>query len=119
MKTTVKQIANILSQVYRARDNYPEFATSFELATRHHGDTLYSFQVEVLGAIISKAKSYHSLQEHSCNFGLTERQEKREQTLEKQIMGLAECLGMKVEFQGDPRGYVVRLICGKTEIGVH
>ena len=56
------------------------------------------------------AKSLHKLDENSCNYGLSPRQEKRETRLEKKGQELAKELGLKFYHQGDPRGATVYLI---------
>ena len=52
----------------------------------------------------------HRLDETSCNFGLTERQEKREAKLEKEAHEIAESLKLQSYHQGDPRGWSLYLL---------
>lgn len=56
------------------------------------------------------AKSLHKLDENACNYGLTERQEKRVERLEKRGKEIAKEFGLKFYHQGDPRGASVYLI---------
>lgn len=51
------------------------------------------------------ARSLHRLDEASCNYGLTPRQEKREENLEREAMKIAEDKGWHLYRQGDPRGW--------------
>ena len=51
------------------------------------------------------ARSLHHLDEHSCNYGLTDRQEKNEARLESQAAEIAKEARLKVYRQGDPRGW--------------
>lgn len=44
-----------------------------------------------------------------CNHGLTDRQETRRNTLERQATEIASFYGLKVNAGGDPRGYVLKL----------
>jgi len=63
-----------------------------------------------LGELRKISWSLRHLNENSCNYGLTPRQEKREENLEKKAKELGEGLGFKVYFQGDPRGCAVYLV---------
>ncbi len=52
------------------------------------------------------ARSLHRLNEASCNYGLTPRQEKHEETLEREAAEIAAKVeGWHVYRQGDPRGW--------------
>lgn len=55
------------------------------------------------------AKSHCRLQELNCNGELTKRQESRERNIEKEIAGLAKLFNLTATFDGDPRGYTVKL----------
>lgn len=57
----------------------------------------------------SLSRSYARLQEAECNYGLTPRQESRQKNIEQEISGICEELGFRVRFDGDPRGYTVRI----------
>ena len=50
------------------------------------------------------------LDEASCNWGLTERQEKREERLEKQAQDIADKYNRFAYHQGDPRGWSLYLL---------
>lgn len=59
----------------------------------------------------SLARSLHRLAEHECDYGLTPRQEKRQERLEAEAGECAGFLGLKAYIQRDPRGpaiYVYR-----------
>ncbi len=47
--------------------------------------------------------------ETECNYGLTPEQNKRVESLEQKVKNLCAELGIKVTFNGDPRGYAVKL----------
>lgn len=51
------------------------------------------------------ARSLHRLDEASCNYGLTERQDKKEARLESDAAAIAKDARLKVYRQGDPRGW--------------
>ncbi len=59
--------------------------------------------------LVSRAEQLHKLAEHDCNHGLSEAQERREEKLRGEVVEIASVGGFGVEFQGDPRGCVVRL----------
>lgn len=63
-----------------------------------------------LGELRKISRSLHRLSECSCNYGLTDRQEKRKERLEKKAVELGKELGFKVYFQGDPRGCALYLV---------
>jgi len=56
------------------------------------------------------AKSLHHLDECSCNYGLTPRQETRETNLEKKAEEIAKEMGLILYRQGDPRGCSLYLL---------
>lgn len=51
------------------------------------------------------ARQLHRLGEISCNYGLTERQNKREDRLVEKAQGIAAECGRKAYYQSDPRGW--------------
>jgi hypothetical protein len=56
------------------------------------------------------ATSLNRLNEIDCNFGLTERQERRKQNLQTRINSALERAGLVLNhFESDPRGYAVYL----------
>lgn len=61
------------------------------------------------------AKSLHKLDEYACNYGLTPRQEKRLERLEKLAEDIAHEMGFKSYHQGDPRGASLYLLDKKTD----
>lgn len=70
-----------------------------------HGLEAYTLMEQ----IIKHAKYHHSIQEHHCNGTVTPALETKEKTYEKRISEYAEKLGIKAVFDGDPRGYTVKL----------
>ena len=59
-------------------------------------------------ALIMLAKRLNRYNETECNYGLTERQQKNVERLEKRVRdALPPQIG--VTFNGDPRGYAVKL----------
>ena len=56
------------------------------------------------------SRRLHSLHEAACNYGLSERQEKRESRLKDQAEGIAELFSFGIYFQDDPRGCAIYLI---------
>jgi len=56
------------------------------------------------------SKSLNQLATNDCNYGLTARQEKREDNLFKKAQQLAKQVGLKAYHQGDPRGCSLYLI---------
>jgi len=56
------------------------------------------------------ARRLHRLDENTCNYGLTKRQEKRVEKLEKEAKEIANRLGLDAYHQGDPRGATLWLI---------
>ena len=57
----------------------------------------------VLKELEKISKQLHHLDENDCNYGLTERQKKREVRLEKQAADSAKEIGFMAYHQGDPR----------------
>ena len=56
------------------------------------------------------ALALHRLNETSCNYGPTPRQEKRMQSLEDKVRAVLGRAGLKLNhFNGDPRGYAVHI----------
>jgi len=55
-----------------------------------------------LGELRRISRSLRRLSENACKYGLTPRQKKREENLEKKAEKLADELGFQALFQGDP-----------------
>jgi len=66
--------------------------------------------VYVLCNLRKLANQLHHLDEASCNYGLTDRQEKREEKLEKIANDFAKKIGFLAYHQGDPRGCSLYLV---------
>lgn len=58
-------------------------------------------------ALQKLARSLHRSYENECNYGLTDRQEKRERNLWAKVETMAKEYGFHVEEQGDPRGWPI------------
>lgn len=54
--------------------------------------------------------SLSRLDVNACNYGLTPRQEKRVEKLEKRAEEIAKSIGLKSYHQGDPRGLSLYII---------
>jgi hypothetical protein len=60
--------------------------------------------IQLVG-ISTRLQHYHETQ---CNYGLTDKQERRIETLRKKAKSLIDALGWKVNhFNSDPRGYSI------------
>lgn len=55
------------------------------------------------------AKALHGLAEAHCNYGLTERQERRWARLENEAKAICAKYDMPLYIQGDPRGWPLHL----------
>jgi len=56
------------------------------------------------------SRRLHRLHEVACNYGLSSRQERREERLEKQAEEIARKLGFQAYIQSDPRGCALYLV---------
>ena len=56
------------------------------------------------------SRALTQLDTNACNYGLSARQEKRVENLEKRAQELAQEIGLKAYHQGDPRGCSLYLI---------
>lgn len=61
------------------------------------------------GRMLAIGRMLQSLGVARCNYGLTPRQEKRDENLEKEAQRIAAFYGLKARAGGDPRGYVLNL----------
>jgi hypothetical protein len=66
--------------------------------------------------LVKLARAHCKLQEHSCNGELTPRQASREKNIEKEIAGICKVYQLTPEFQGDPRGYTVKVHSPKKNV---
>ena len=66
-----------------------------------------------LTRLVKLAHEHGNIQEKKCCVELTARQEKREETIEKEITAIASQFGLKTMFTGDPRGFTVKLLSDK------
>lgn len=93
--------------------------------------------VTVARMLLRNAATHQRLQEESCNGHPAQgnphidsktigkwqdkwdaRIEKQTEQCERRIIGLAKDLGAGVEFQGDPRGWTVKLLVNGNTVGV-
>lgn len=82
------------------------------------------FHVDVFGLadrseiqdLVRLAKEYHKIQEHDCNGTKTPRMESRESNIETEIKTITTKFGLKVHFDGDPRGFCVKLHAPKNDV---
>jgi hypothetical protein len=96
-KDTIQQATDLIHSMRRV--NIHEFHTEvFGLSDR-----------EAVCDMVRLAKAYHRIQEHDCNGTKTKRMETMERNLECRIEEIAVKYGLRVVFEGDPRGYVVKL----------
>ena len=62
------------------------------------------------------ARSLHRLYVNNCNYGLTPRQEKRQERLEKEVKEIAKKWGLYVDICSDPRGMPLCLHTDKDKL---
>lgn len=74
-----------------------------------NGLRVFVWEYENLKKIV---KSLRHLDECACNYGLTPRQEKREENLEKKAAEIAARFGLNAYHQSDPRGCTLYLVDG-------
>lgn len=60
--------------------------------------------------VVRLAKMHHTIQEHHCNGTCSPRNETKEANIEKKITGILAKYGLKARFDGDPRGYTVKIL---------
>src|SRR2546426_5365803 len=71
------------------------------------------FPQQIAGGTVELLRLADRLQryaEAACNYSLTATQEKRVATLEARVKAICDGWNIRVKFNGDPRGYVVRLL---------
>jgi hypothetical protein len=85
---------------------YESFCTSREYLEFHALAT----------SLANRARTCKQLARTALNDGLTEAQEKRDQSNDAAMMDLAGKLGVYLEIQGDPRGYTVKLRTPKSKM---
>ena len=71
-----------------------------------------TYQIDGDDALILQRISHrlHQLDEHACNWGLSNRQEKRVDRLEEQAQQIARKYGFNAYHQSDPRGWSLYLV---------
>ena len=65
--------------------------------------------------LMSLANRLDHYNETECNYGLTPTQQTRVANLEKRVTATCKRLGITCHFNGDPRGYAVRLHLPKEQ----
>jgi len=83
-----------------------------DILCKENGKRLLFPEQVVHGAVelLQLADRLQRYAEAACNYQLTETQEKRVATLEARVRAICSDWGFRVKFNGDPRGYVVRLL---------
>jgi hypothetical protein len=82
------------------------------------------FHVDIFGLkardeiqdMVRYAKSLHKIAEHDCNGTMTTRMERQSENTEHKIQVIAKKYGLRATFDGDPRGYVVKLHSPKSDV---
>jgi hypothetical protein len=95
------------------RRDMVEFVCAVERELRESNPTLAEWAVvKRLLRLCELNNALHALAEAACNYGLTERQEKRQAKLEEEVRQIVKTFGtgFGVIFNGDPRGITVRLV---------
>lgn len=64
--------------------------------------------------LIKLGNTLSNLAVADCNYGLSPRQETRRENIIKRISAIGKELGVTFETNGDPRGYVLKLMTPKT-----
>lgn len=96
-KDTVKQASDLIDSMRKAK-------------VKRFGIWKFGLQDRKdLENLVRLAKEYHKIQEHDCNGTKTERMNAREINIETEIRAMVAKYGLKVHFDGDPRGYCVKL----------
>jgi hypothetical protein len=74
----------------------------------------YSGSTDVLNKLHRYESALHTISEHQCNDDMGEKAYekmlKREENIAKKVKEIADKLGFKVTFNGDPRGGAIRFI---------
>ncbi len=65
---------------------------------------------DVLDKLHYYETALHRLAETACNRDMTAHEEKREASITTRVKAIAERIGFKVKFNGDPRGGAIRFI---------
>ena len=69
----------------------------------------------ILDTLRRHESALHRLAERECNFGLTDKEQHREESIERKVCAIADELGFRVTFNGDPRGGAIRFILPNRE----
>lgn len=79
---------------------------------KENGERILFPQQVASGAVelLRLADRLHHYAEAACSYSLTATQEKRVTTLEARVKEICDGWNIKVKFNGDPRGYVVKLL---------
>ena len=64
----------------------------------------------VAGTLRRHARTLSRLAVRACNVGLTEREEARRREAERRVASFAAFYGMTAKTDGDPRGYVLKVL---------
>lgn len=86
-----------------------EQANEFIKALTREKTISINFEFTNLCEIIHKAKRLHKLYENACNRELFEKEERETDTLQEKIRALSKDCGFDIKFNGDPRGFPVKI----------
>jgi hypothetical protein len=90
------------------------YQRAIDLITRLPGE--WTPQARPLaGELLSIADRLNRYNETECNYGLSVRQQARVTNLELRAEEIAKVLGVGIKFNGDPRGYAIKLMLPSGE----
>ena len=88
-----------------------EYLSTYKMLEEEARPKLISLQIKgVMDSLHRYETTLHRLAEQDCNYGLTEKEEKKETNIKKKVEAIAFQLGFEVKFNGDPRGGAIRLL---------
>lgn len=100
-KGTIKEATALIEAMRRAK------VPAFEIQKFTGADH------DAIRDMVNKAKRHHTIQTRYCSEEMTEEvrtiTERKEAALEKDIREIAERYGLRAKFDGDPRGFTVKL----------
>lgn len=108
-KETIKEARALILAMQRA--GVPAF----------HADRLGLDEIALLQDLVNKAKRHHTLQTRYCSEEMNDETragcEAKEAHLEIDIQKIAKHFGLRVKFDGDPRGFTVKLHAPHGDVG--
>lgn len=114
MTVSVQDKKNFL-EVLWGESKYTKYAENFTefLEDPHLHSAVNEFE-GLADELLKRAKRCGNYALKSCNYGLTENQERLDAANDSAMVELAKTLGVSLEIQGDPRGNTVKLKTPKT-----